>query len=127
MTQEEILTMQPGRELDIEVAQKIMGHIIADDETLGYVERFIDPDDGSSLWSSVTPYSADISAAWSVIDRMIDMGYEDTTHWANFGDGRYTKAEAICKAALLAVLERSAIKEASDKLLRQALGDEWGM
>ena len=105
MTNEETLSMQPGNELNIKVAETIMGNIIADDATFGCMERFTDPTDGSSTWDPITPYSEDISSAGLVVDRMIELGYQDAIYWAEFGKGKYTEAEAICKAALLAIAE----------------------
>ena len=123
MTQEEILTMEPGRELNIEVAKEVMEHVVASDGMLGYLERLIDPGDGGSVWSSLQPYSEDISVAELVVDKMIERGYDDAIYWADFGDGVYTEAEAICKAALLAILEEHRIEEVSSEILKQALGD----
>ncbi len=120
MIGEEILAMQPGSELNMKVAEKIMGHVITKDELFGYTERSVDPEDSSSVWSPVEPYSEDISTAESVVDKMVKLGYKDAIYWADFGGGKYTEAEAICKAALLAVLE----VEESDRILRQALGNE---
>jgi hypothetical protein len=124
MTKEEILAMQPGNDLNKEVSEKIMGHITTTDKIFGDTERLADPEDGSSIWAPVKPYSEDISVAKLVVNKMIEMGYEDAIHWMDFGEGKYTKAEAICKAALLAVLEKSSLKETSDRILRQALGDD---
>ena len=123
MTREEILAMQPGIELNMEVSKEIMGHITNKDEIFGYTERLIDPEDGNSIWSPVKPYSQDNFAAKLVVEKMIEMGYDDAILWAKFGDGKYTEPEAICKAALLAVLEKLNIKETSDEILRQALDD----
>ena len=111
MTQEETLTMQPGSELNIKVAETIMGNITADDATFGCMERFTDPIDGSSTWVPISPYSEDISVAGLVVDRMTELGYLDAVYWADFGDGKYTEAEAICKAALLAIAEAPAACE----------------
>jgi hypothetical protein len=36
---------------------------------------------------------------------MIQLGHDDALYWADFGGGIYTAPEAICKAALLAILE----------------------
>jgi hypothetical protein len=124
MTREEILAMQPGADLNAEVAEKIMGHITNKDEIFGYTERLVDPKDGNSIWSPVQLYSEDIGVIKLVVEKMIELGYEDAVNWANFGDGKYTKPEAICKAALLAVLEKQKVKETSDEILRKALGDE---
>ena|SRR3972149_2705349 len=124
MTQEEILAMQPGSELNMIVAEKIMGHIVTKDEIFGYMERAVDPEDGGSIWTMVKSYSEDISVAELVVDRMIEMGYEDAIYWADFGGGKYTEAEAICKAALLAVLEGGGLTDTPGKMTRQSPGDE---
>ena len=124
MTQEEILAMQPGSELNMKVAEQVMGHAIVKDQLFGYMERMINPKDGSSVWCSVQPYSEDISVAESVVDKMVEMGHEDAIYWADFAEGKYTEAEAICKSALLAVLEETALEQATDNILRQALGGE---
>ena len=123
MKREEILAMQPGNKLNMKVAEKVMGHKVVKDQMWGYVEGLVSSD-GSNIWSKVEPYSEDISAAELVVNRMIEIGYKDAINWSDFGNGKYTKAEAICKAALLAILERDVLIETSDKILRQALGDE---
>ncbi|MFN8627538.1 MAG: hypothetical protein U0587_16370 [Candidatus Binatia bacterium] len=103
MTQEEILAMKPGRELNSTVAAEIIGHVVVQDELLGDLEGVPD-EDGSHIWDHLQPYSEDIEAADIVVDTMIRMGFEDAVCWADFGDGCYTEPEAICKAALLAKL-----------------------
>lgn len=103
MTEQEILAMEPGTELDKIVAEQVMGHEVTRDELFGYMERLIDPEDGTSIWSPPQPYSEDMSAAESVVEKMIELGHSDALYWADFGDGAYGEAEAICKAALLAV------------------------
>jgi hypothetical protein len=124
MEQEEILAMQPGDELNRKIAEEVMGDKIIKDEFLGYLECLIDPIDGGFVWSPAKPYSEDVSAAELVVNKMVELGYKDAVCWADFGGGKYTEAEAICKAALLAVLEGHSLKEASDKILPQAPGDE---
>jgi len=104
MTQEEILAMNPGAELNAKVAEEVIGHAVARDETFGYTERLIDKDN-SSVWDKLLHYSEDISAAELVVGKMIELGHDDAIYWADFGDGIYTEPEAICKAALLAILE----------------------
>ena len=120
MTKEEILAMKPGVELNIAVAERILGHATKKDDILGYMERTsfhktnescsscgdscLSPREGDSIWSPVERYSEDIAAAKIVIDKMLQIGYEDANTWADFGNGKCTEAEAICKAALLAVL-----------------------
>ena len=122
MTQEEILAMKPGEELDVKVAEDILGHVVSKDECFGYTEKLIE-EDGGYVWSLLQHYSRDISAAELVVEKMIALGCDDAIYWADFGDGLYTEPEAICKAALLAILENTQSREVSDKLLQQALGD----
>ena len=104
MTKEEILAMKPGLELNIKVAKEIIGHEVAEDEIFGYVEKWTDEDD-NSVWDALQSYSEDISAAELVVNRMMQSGHDDAISWADFGGGVYTEPEAICKAALLALLE----------------------
>lgn len=120
MTKEEILAMKPGNELNLAIAERIMGHIVKQDETFGYMERMVNPkqkecssdccnscntsNEGDSIWGMLEHYSENIDAAKSVIDKMSEIGYKDAKSWPDFGNGKYTEAEAICKAALLAVL-----------------------
>ena len=49
MTRAEILAMQPGRELNIKVAEVIIGHEVLWDETFGDMERYIDNDGRSDM------------------------------------------------------------------------------
>ena len=104
MTKDEILAMTPGLELNIKVAEKIMERSVTKDDIFGYVERYTD-EQGDSVWDTLHPYSEDISEAELVVKRMIDLGHDDAIYWADFGCGVYTEPEAICKAALLALLE----------------------
>ncbi len=124
MTEDEILAMKPGIDLNVKVAEEVMGHPVVMDPTFGWLEQLINPKDGSSVWSPPQPYSEEISFAELVVDRMIELGFDDATCWADFGGGKYAEAEAVCKAAVLAILERRRIESASNKILRQALGDE---
>lgn len=105
MTRDEILTLKPGIELSMQVAEKVMRNVTTDDATWGYMERLVDPADGSSVWIPLNAYSEDMSLAESVVERMLAMGYQDAIYWASFGNGRYSEPEAICKAALLAIEE----------------------
>jgi hypothetical protein len=117
MTKEEILTMRPGSELNMKVAEIIMGHKIINDESFGYMERMISTESsgcgstccgsqaGESVWSAVKPYSEDMAAAEQVVEKMTELGYKDAASWADFGNGKYTEPEAICKAALLSILK----------------------
>ncbi len=100
MTRDEILVMKPGAALNAKIAEEIMGHVVVQDATLGEMERFLD--DGESAWGPPQPYSEDRVVAESVVQKMLDLGYEDAVYWSSFGQGKYTEPEAICKAALLA-------------------------
>ena len=104
MTKEEILCMEPGRELDAKVATAVMGHRVAQDEIMGYTEG-IPAEDGSTIWGPLQPYSTEIKVAESVIDKMVKQGYAGAVSWPTFGGGEYTEPEAISKAALLAILQ----------------------
>jgi len=103
MTKEEILAMRPGRELNIAVAEVVMKHKVIVDETFGDMERPIG-EDSSSAWGTMLLYSEDMSAAQLVVDRMIKLGYSEAVLRGHYGNGIYTRAEAICKRALLVVL-----------------------
>ena len=116
MTKEEILSFKAGRELNIQVAEVVMGRRYARDETFGDMEI-----DSGRVYNSLQAYSEDISAAWQVMERM--KGYNPRvafdTHsqkWeATFSTREAeftcpivladTAPEAICKAALLALWE----------------------
>jgi hypothetical protein len=105
MTREDILAMPAGRELDALVAEKVMGYKYTSD-----FDRLFKP-------------STDISAAWEVVEKFNTYRMQklrDNDH--RLVDGKvhqcflgkngncaygHTAPEAICKAALLAVLEES--------------------
>jgi hypothetical protein len=123
MTQEEILAMPPGTELNLKVAETIMGHRVINDEIFGYMERASDAKDNSSVWSILENYSQELSIAESIVGKMVEMGFEDAIYWADFGGGKYTEPEAICKAALVSSLGDSKVEQTSEKIIRQALGD----
>jgi len=104
MTKEDILTMKLGRELNIKVAQEVMGHKVVGDESFGYMELFT-AEDGSTVWGPLQQYSEDMTASELVVGRMISLGYDDAIHWGDSGNGAYSPPEAISKAALLAMSE----------------------
>lgn len=118
MTREEILALSPGRELDALVAEKVMGwekdFQCWKDES-GRI-RTIE----ATSFGSFEP-STDISAAWEVVEKM---GKKEFTFHAEstgdlkevrfmnsdkgiFGEGySYSMPLSICKAALLAVMDK---------------------
>jgi hypothetical protein len=103
VTKEEILALGPGEELNVLVAEQVMGNAVVKDATFGRMERVTA--DGGSIWCPLEPYSEEMAAAETVVNVMIGRGCEDAIYWADFGNGRFTEPEAICKAALLALLE----------------------
>ncbi len=118
MSRAEILAMKPGPELNRRVAEEVMEHLVVEDPTFGSMERFDIRDE--SVWGSVEPYSEDMAVAESVIHRMIELGFRDVTSWEDFGEGRYTRPEAICKKALLEMLEVRRAKDPAERILREA-------
>lgn len=107
MKLEDIRAMQPGEELSYYVAKYVMGQQVCIDEIFGYLAMTQDPVNGDAVWSLIQPYSEDRSAAQAVVDKMVKSGNTDALYWAKFGGGKgkYTEAEAICKAALTFVWE----------------------
>ena len=100
MNKEQILQLEAGIELDDAVHRKVMGR------------------KEPSLMHPLPKYSADISAAWQVVKKVMSEGY---SYFSNYGDNKKwgvtyahsigalvwadTIEEAICKAALLTKLE----------------------
>jgi hypothetical protein len=72
--------MKAGRELDVEVAEKIFGHQWGIDEG-DYILKEMDCTcklGGSPHmhWSLMPHYSADMTAAWKVVEKLKDFGYD---------------------------------------------------
>jgi len=104
MTRDELLELKPGRELDALVAEKVMGYI-----THGQFRE------KNGVRVMIDRYSTDIAAAWEVVEMFsyIDIHrYDDFFACAIYPIGNSavmrargkTMPEAICKAALLAVM-----------------------
>jgi hypothetical protein len=95
MTREEILNMPAGREMDALIAEKV-----------------IDPD-WVKLKNLCPHYSTDIAAAWELVEKMKYFTlYRGDGYWECEYSGQYlesidaeTAPLAICRAALLAVIE----------------------
>jgi len=116
MNKEEILAMKPGKELNIKIAEEVMGATYAQDEIFGDVESY-----GRGAFSTLQPYSEDISATWQVVERL--KGYNPRIEFDTYSQkweatfsvkeahftcpvvSATTAPEAICKAALLTLLE----------------------
>lgn len=65
--------MNPGRELDALIAEKVMAWVVSYQGTKDMFMRdpTIDEDDlGQSPLYAVPPYSTDIAAAWEVVEKM---------------------------------------------------------
>ncbi|OAS19270.1 BC1872 family protein [Paenibacillus oryzisoli] len=126
LTREEILAMEPGRELDALVAEKVMNLCVLD-SVQQYGDGCVVSDEGFESWMQhmefgrvddpdlLEPYSTDISAAWEVVEKMHEKGYamqlmHNGQYFVAFSGEIYreyiakTAAEAICRSAL-AVLE----------------------
>ncbi len=101
---EEILEMEPGEELDQLVAEEVMGHLIVNDATFGAMERLLM--DGEAVWGTISEYSQDMSVAEQVVLKLVELGVDDVTCYADASEGKYTQAEAICKNALLTIRDR---------------------
>ncbi|MNI36911.1 hypothetical protein D3C73_909790 [compost metagenome] len=117
MTREEILAMEPGRELDVLVEKYVFGNQIS-----WMQDEYSDPVPVAGVHGYIIDhYSTDISAAWEVVEKLQESHlYTDIRTCADFyevwitihREGNQTETfaspklpEAICKAALLAVLE----------------------
>ncbi len=109
--------MEAGRELDALVAERVMGYTVRRGPGANYDGMLLPWEvwdrDGKS-WNPIK-YSADIAAAWQVIEKLADRdpmiaiwGYEDgTAGWfcdfEGIKDHARTAPHAICLAALKAV------------------------
>ena len=112
MTRDEILNMQAGREMDALIAEKVMGfEVIGDGKVVLFKDNdyaYLVPDLGGQ-WSP----SADISAAWQVVEKFAyykieRLGKMHNVYIENDDNIRTGISQeeslslAICRAALLA-------------------------
>jgi hypothetical protein len=107
MTKQEILAMKSGRELNMKVAEKVMGYQVILDKTFGDMERYVDGQ-GSSVYRPLQHYSEDMSAARQVLERVKALNLKVNPFGngsGEFKDTRELTPQAICKAALIAVME----------------------
>lgn len=133
ITREQILAMQPGRDLDALVAERVFGWTRhpkkphrTDNRAIGGVV-FCRPEcpgiDFGGALNYVAHYSTDIASAWLVVEKLIETTPRGDVQVNHF-DGQWgaslghnaegyergpsafapTAPEAICKAALLATL-----------------------
>jgi len=131
VTREEILALEPGRELDALVAEKVMGW--TEVECFGVINNRVKnpPTPGCEVIIArgrnrgrslriIPCYSTDISAAWEVVEKLketygvevytdLDMSacrlFDELTYLPAEEVISNTAPEAICKAALIAVME----------------------
>lgn len=121
MNRGEILSIEPGRELDVLVAEKVMGWKTNWLKTDWWEEINPNTHRHKGLVKDFKP-SADIAAAWEVVEKMHEWGGCDigcygkgSQKWfsvSTFPDNgqkievtKHAAPEAICKAALIAVME----------------------
>jgi len=121
LTREEIMNMKPGRELDALVAEKVMGWKTNWLKTDWWEEINPNTHRHKGLVKDFKP-STDIAAAWEVVEKMFERGGCEIGCYGSKSGGKWfevivitmngevkvtahTAHEAICKAALLAVME----------------------
>jgi len=129
MTEEEILAMEAGRDLNIRVAEDVEGCKFVIDDIFGDIQVY---DNGR--WIALQPYSEDESVALSVLERLkehygvsIDINKFEGRWQVNLGKGGANYyypdlradsfPEAICKADLLIVLNRKEYEELMDAII----------
>ena len=130
MTKEEILGMNAGKELNIRVAEDVMGCKFIEDEILGDTEscELLEseteiPSLAGNYYSPLQHYSQDNSVAQEVVNKLqnnydarVEFNYHTENWEAEFSDletglsfgtvSALDAPEAICKTALLAILQK---------------------
>lgn len=128
MTRDEILAMPPGREMDALVAEKVMGW--GKPETDVFCRECLDPTvqhwerPGGYRCGDRYAFSLDPAAVWMVVEELVEMGRYPTIHIGPTEDDdepvcfvtlvnpleecppALDMPHAICRASLLAVMER---------------------
>ena len=92
--------MKTNRELNIKVAEDIIGCDVIEDEVFGDMERH-DDKDGNSVYLPLQPYSEEISEAQRVVMKMLSLGHDEAEYWKD-----ETRPDVICKAALAIIQEK---------------------
>jgi hypothetical protein len=122
MTRDEILNMPAGREMDALIAASVMGWVNVSEVRPNLLTDVIGKPPDFDYKDIVPHYSTDISVAWGIIDKsecyIIDNqvsqeesvdGIKRVNAQVFIGRWGYAEAEtaplAICRAALLAVVE----------------------
>ena len=130
MTKEEILAMEVGRELNIRVAEDVMECKFIEDKILGDTEscKLLEsetkvPSLAGNYYGPLRHYSQDNSVAQEVVNKLknncdarVEFNYHTGNWEAEFSDlesglsfgtvSALDAPEAICKAALLAILQK---------------------
>ena len=111
VTQDDILEMEAGRELDALVAEKVMGwqniDIYAQIRTSSSVGAGIEP--GNEFPTDLPFYSTSIADAWEIVKKLyLTVAPYSDNKW-HAADGKViafasTASLAICRAALLTML-----------------------
>lgn len=122
LTREEILAMEPGRKLDALIKEYIFKVDLSGFEWARVGNSMFKNTDDAVTWIDIPNYSLNISAAWEVVEKMRQNKiYLDIRVWPDEYQvlphqdennklidrwivKRSSLPEAICKAALLAVL-----------------------
>lgn len=114
--------MNVGSELDLLIAEKIMGWKVLSHWEPGIIKHLIDHNQCEVRPPIIKSYSTDITAAFEVIHRLVGTLPDVDFELIRFGDGRWgatffqiyllpsegeTPEEAICLAALKAIGENS--------------------
>ena len=103
ITEADIRSLKPGRDMNVLVAKYVLGHEVISDDIFSDMERLIDAR-GESVWAEVKDYSGDINVANALVDDLVHSGLTGALLWRDYGGGIYPPAEAICKNALVAFL-----------------------
>lgn len=130
MTKEEILGMKVGKELNIRVAEDVMECKFIEDKILGDTEscKLLESETkvsslAGNYYGPLRHYSQDNSVAQKVVNKLknncgarVEFNYHTKNWEAEFSDletglsfgtvSALDAPEAICKAALLAILQR---------------------
>jgi hypothetical protein len=121
MTREEILNMPAGREMDALIAEKVLNLMVDYEFEEPFVPALRDKYDE---WGYLPNYSADIAAAWEVVEKMrmaiipkdgggwfaaIEQDFDETLGYYERQVSYWITADTvplvICRTALLAVME----------------------
>jgi hypothetical protein len=108
--------INPSRELDALIAEKVMGLAVFNGMIFRYIQDYKEGDVATAESCPIPKYSTDIAAAWEVVDKLGgDFVLHRKTAWEcvfflgrdkYFQDRSETAPHAICLAALKTVGSR---------------------